>query len=742
MDEARQTFASEVEELLQQMEEALLTLEEDPSDVATLHQLFRAIHTIKGAAGIFGFDSVVAFTHPVETLLDALRAGERQLDEALLSTLLSCRDHVAALVAFVLDDESGSGALLPPSLAAAGATLLQQLQGDPPTATMATVANSSALIAAPTAREPLSNAVGDDAWVITLQFQQDALRNGLDPLSFLRYLQTLGELVEVITLTDRIPPAAEMDVESCYLGFRIAFRSQATKAEIEGVFEFARDDCDIRILPPHSHHHTYLDLLEQMPAGQLQQLGQMLVAIGAITERELAVSLQQQSQQRTATGDSSVSPPIGEILVARQVVSQPVVEQALKRQEQAREQSRHIRVDADRLGQLINLVGELVIAGAAMRLLVDRHHLSDVDEVVSGVEHLVEEIRDHALQLRMVPIGDTFSRFRRVVRDVSHELEKQIVLQIDGAEAELDKTVVEKINDPLTHLVRNALDHGIESPPQRQAAGKPPQGTLHLNAYHESGHIVIEVKDDGAGLDPDQIRTKAESLGLIKPDQHLSRSEIFRLIFEPGLSTRQQVSNLSGRGVGMDVVKRNIEALRGSVEIDSERGIGTTVTIRLPLTLAIIDGFRVAAGGENYVLPLSMVEECVELPPQRGVDEPHHNFINLRGELLPTLRLQHFFADTPAATTHPIGSRESLVVVRFGRIRAGLVVDSLHGELQTVIKPLGELFQNIRGISGATILGNGAIALILDVQELVRLAHDRGEQHTGNPSLKMLRGVA
>ncbi|QEP44346.1 chemotaxis protein CheA [Ectothiorhodospiraceae bacterium BW-2] len=733
MDEARQTFATEAEELLQQMEDALLSLEDNPDDLETFNSVFRAMHTIKGAAGIFGFDPIVEFTHPVETVLDAIRSGERPLEAALITCLLDCKDHTATLVDFVLTSDDLTA--LPEELKQAGERLLEQI-GQSASRELAPAAGQTVNSSHDEGRSDTDENRSDN-WIISLQFKADALRNGLDPLSFIRYLQTLGTIEDILTVTSSLPEAEEMEPESCYLGFRIAFNSSADKAAIEAVFEFAQEDCDIRILPPNSKQQHYLEILEQMPESEVHQLGEMLLEIGAITEHELESSLQLQStskQSVAADVDSEIEGerrrPIGEILVEQKVVSKPIVEQALKKQEKAREQARHIRVDSAKLGQLINLVGELVISSAAMRLLVERHQLGDVDEVVSGMEHLVEEIRDHALELRMVQIGETFSRFRRVVRDVSQDLGKRIELQITGGESELDKTVVEKINDPLTHLVRNSLDHGIELPQERKAKGKPEVGTLSLNAYHDSGHIVIEVKDDGAGLDPDKIRAKAEAIGLVKPDQSLSRAEIFRLIFEAGLSTKQQASNLSGRGVGMDVVRRNIEALRGSVDIDSELGMGTTITIQLPLTLAIIDGFMVGAGGENYVIPLSMVEECVEMESDEWQIDPNRQYINLRGEVMPYMRLRHFFGEGDNARRV---KRESLVVVRFGRVKAGFVVDTLFGELQTVIKPLGKVFQYLQGVSGATVLGSGEIALILDVQGLVTLAHARGQRYQQRP---------
>ncbi len=733
IDDARQTFAQEANELLHEMEDALLSMEESPEDEEYLNSVFRSMHTIKGAAGVFGFDSIVAFTHPVETVMDSVRNGDRSVDSDLIAVLLECKDHTAALVEHVLNGEEET---LPPDLQATGDELLARLTGEAPAAGTAVVEASDNL------EKETNGEASSDNWVISLQFGPDALRNGLDPLSFLRYLKTLGEIVEIITLSHDIPSAEKMDAESCYLGFRIAFNSDADKSAIEAVFEFAQDDCDIRILPPRSKQEHYLELLQELPEWHISRLGEMLVDIGALTKRELEASLGEQYQtnelagQRTGeeeAGEKELVPskPLGEILVERKVVGKPVVEKALKKQEASRErasqEAKYIRVDSEKLGQLINLVGELVISSAAMKVQVERHGLSDVEEVVYGVEHLVEEIRDNALQLRMVQIGDTFSRFRRVVRDVSKELGKEIELRITGGETELDKTVVEKINDPLTHLIRNALDHGIESPAVREEQGKPATGTVFLNAYHDSGHIVIQIKDDGAGLDPEKIRAKAEAIGIVQPDQQLSRQDTFRLIFEAGLSTKQQASDLSGRGVGMDVVRRNIEALRGTVELDSELGEGTTVTIHLPLTLAIIDGFLVAAGNESYVIPLSMVAECVEMDESSWSLNEDSSYVNLRGEVLPFLRLKEFFGGEEALEQEqPTASIErehqSLVVVRFGRNKAGFVVDELFGELQTVIKPLGKVFQKLRGISGATVLGSGEVALILDVQELIKQA--------------------
>ncbi len=717
-DDAKLTFAQEANELLQEMEDALLSLEEAPDDSELLNSVFRSMHTIKGAAGVFGFDAIVDFTHPIETEMDRVRNGERTIDADMIAVLLECRDHTINLVDHVLnsDDEA-----ITEELSSRGEELLNRITGQSGSA-LSTVEDNRL-----EKDEPGESS--HDYWLISLEFGADALRNGLDPLSFLRYLKTLGEIDSIVTFLHDMPAAEEMDPESCYLSFRIAFNSDADKKSIENVFEFARDDCDIRILPPSSRLEHYMELLNSLPETELNRLGEILIDIGAVTETELNRALSDQGLSRPGQDevDTAEPKPLGEILVERKVVDKTVVDSALKKQEKTREkvaqEAKYIRVDADKLGHLINLVGELVISSAAMKLQVESGGHTEMEEVVSGVEHLVEEIRDNALQLRMVQIGDTFSRFRRVVRDVSKNLGKEIDLVITGGETELDKTVVEKINDPLTHLIRNSLDHGIEMPDVRQGKGKSPAGTVHLNAYHDSGHIVIQIKDDGAGLDAERIRAKAEALGKIQPDQQVSKQDLFRLIFEPGLSTKQEASDLSGRGVGMDVVKRNIESLRGTVEVDSELGEGTTITIHLPLTLAIIDGFMVGAGHENYIIPLSMVGECVEMEDGGWELNEERRYVNLRGEVLPYLRLRDYFSipqefdDELASRTH-----ESLVVVRSGRSKAGFVVDELFGELQTVIKPLGKVFERLQGISGATVLGTGEVALILDVQELIHQA--------------------
>jgi two-component system chemotaxis sensor kinase CheA len=706
LDDALQTFIAESRELLQNMEDALLRIEQSPEDDELINAIFRAAHTIKGSAGLFGLDYIVAFTHVAESVLDRVRNNELRIEGELVAVLLSSCDHLVELIEHLA---SGGG---DPTVEIQGKseTLIVRLD-----LYLSDAMEKNTGVAIPADDYHYTSEGGGevetDLWHISLRFGLDVMRNGMDPLSFIRYLSTLGDVQHIVTLLNHIPPVSEMDPESCYLGFEISFKSNADKTTIEGVFEFVREDCLIRILPPRSKITDYLRLIDELPEENLR-VGEMLLRCGTLTPSELDTALRLQHGDGTA-----VQRPIGEVLVEAQMVQQPVMEAALEKQKQVKEhkntEANLIRVDADKLDELINLVGELIIAGAGTNLIAQRTGIADLLESTATLSGLVEEVRDSALKLRMVQIGATFNRFQRVVRDVSRELGKDIELVISGAETELDKTVVEKIGDPLTHLVRNSMDHGIESAETRLAHGKPAKGTLKLNAYHDAGSIVIEVSDDGGGLNKQRILKKAIERGLVNEGDNLSDREIYNLIFEAGFSTADTVSNMSGRGVGMDVVKRNIAALRGTVNLDSIEGQGATVTIRLPLTLAIIDGFLVGVGAAVYVIPLDMVVECIERAAWENAGGDGR-YLNLRGEVLPYLRLREHFE----VTGEP-ARRENVVVVRYGEHKAGLVVDRLIGEFQTVIKPLGKVFNKVSGIGGSTILGSGDVALILDVPGLM-----------------------
>jgi two-component system chemotaxis sensor kinase CheA len=656
MQEAQQTFVAESRELLEAMETALLEMagaqDQTQVDAEAVNAVFRAAHTIKGSAGLFGLDRIVRFTHVMESVLDRVRDGSLALHDDLVALLLSCADHSKRQIDAVDSATLHSDDMLEADGKPLMAGLQCWLDG-----------SAAAPLQPPPATAAEAAATAQD-WRIALRFGPEVLRNGMDPAAFLRYLTKLGEIESIVTQDDMLPAFEAYDAEVCYLGFEIRFRSSASQAEIAAVFEFVQDDCTLRIEPANS------------------------------------------SAVEAARADKATPSPV------------PMREARAAREAKPADRP-SVRVDADKLDRLIDQVGELVIAVASANLAARRVRSVELQECNATLASLVQEVRDSALQLRMVKIGATFSRFQRVVHDVARELGKDIALQVSGEDTELDKTVVEMIGDPLTHLVRNAMDHGIEPTEARLAKGKPAQGKVLLNAFHDSGSIIIEVSDDGGGLKRDRILAKAVERGLVEAGKPMSDREIYNLIFEAGFSTAETVTNLSGRGVGMDVVKRNITALRGSVDISSSEGAGTTVTVRLPLTLAIIDGFQVGVGRSVFVIPLEMVDECVAYSAEAG-----HEYTDLRGQVLPFIRLRDLFelGGEPAV-------RQNIVVVKHAEQKFGLVVDSLLGEVQTVIKPLSKMFARVMGISGSSILGSGDVALILDVPALLKQTQTTPARH-------------
>jgi two-component system chemotaxis sensor kinase CheA len=739
MNAALGTFVLEATELLSEMETGLLALEQDVADEESINSVFRAAHTVKGSAGLFGLEHIVRFTHVVESVLDRLRGREIPVSADLIGILLPCKDHIGILIdAVALDPLAAATSPMTAQQAESGSALLAWLEpflhdqpGDP-------AAGDQTAGEGPAVPGKMH---------LSLRFGAESLRNGMDPLSFVRYLSTLGEVVDLTTVADLLPEPEQMDPECCYLAFEVTLSTQATVETVEDVFDFVREDSDIRVLTARSSPADYADLVASF-GPQAQGIGEILVRTGAISAADLregirgrgladgqeggAVPIQRSgdaagsatgsglgSPASNAPGDgtgdgglnSGPEPAAGSAGTATANVEVAASTPLRRAGDRGAGEAQTIRVDAGRLDRLVDAVGELVIAGAGAGLRASLIGDEALQTALDEVMRLVEEVRDGALQLRMVPIGTTFSRFQRIVRDVSAALGKDVELIISGGDTEVDKALVEQISDPLTHLVRNALDHGIELADVRLAAGKPARGTLRLNAFHDSGSIVIEVQDDGGGLDPDRVLAKAIERGLVESTAVLSEKDIHNLIFEPGFSTAAQVSDLSGRGVGMDVVKRNVAALRGTIDVESRPGKGTTLRIRLPLTLAIIDGFLVGVGGATFVIPLDRVVECVELP----VRSQRRDCMDLRGEVLPFVRLRSLFSVEGEAQR-----RENVVVVEYAGTKTGLVVDTLKGEFQTVIKPLGALFGHVQGVGGSTILGNGDVALIIDVPMLVR----------------------
>ncbi|HKN10046.1 MAG TPA: Hpt domain-containing protein, partial [Pseudomonadota bacterium] len=514
MEMLRQTFIAESRELLRAMETALLQLEKAPQDSELINAVFRAAHTIKGSSGAINFDAIVEFTHAMESVLQLIRSGEIIIDSALIALLLKCGDYLSSLLDCLATDEA------PIELSGeAGRRLLADLNTWLPAASRSHPAPEPT----PDSREArIRGGTLVRAWHISLRFGPDVLRFGLEPLSFIRYLGSLGEISAATTLFDAMPEASIMDAESCYLGMELDFSGPVDKETLEDVFEYLRDDCTIRILPAQSGISDYIAAINDLPENDAP-LGELLVTSGALTRRELkdALRLQRGLDAKRAGDGPERKTPIGKILVDQALVQEELVGAVLGKQDLIKKnkalEGSFVRVRADKLDDLINLVGELVIASAGASVVAERGTDGDMVEAASTLARLVEEVRDGALELRMVPIGETFSRFDRLVHDLGHELGKEVELVLTGVETELDKSMVERISDPLVHLVRNALDHGIEAPELRRQRGKSERGRLHLNAYHEPGAIVIEVSDDGGGLAREKILPRAIERGLVAP---------------------------------------------------------------------------------------------------------------------------------------------------------------------------------------------------------------------------------
>ncbi|MFG6466187.1 chemotaxis protein CheA [Roseateles sp. BYS87W] len=731
--EALPAFLSEAREQIENLEALLLQLEDQPGDTELLNALFRCAHTVKGSAGVFGLDAVVAFTHHVETLLQRLREGQVELTPALSTLLLRCNDQVRVLV-----DEAGGAAE-----DAQGAALREALVAELQTA---------AGVAAPSAPSGSTAAAADEParprrlWHVSVAFGPEVFRNGMDPLAVLNYVRGLGDVVHIVCDAAGVPTLEALHPESCHLSFVFSLDTEASREQIEDAFSFVREDCQLHVINPGASPAQFADLIDAMPDNP--RLGEILVAAGAISQAQLQQGLR--SQQAAAA--QGVPALLGELLTEQTGLAPQVVDAALRKQRQRAEpgatgaapgaagpaeDQRFIRVQANRLDAVINLLGELVIAGAGAALLARETQQRQLMEANEQISRLIEEIRNGTLQLRMVPIGETFSRFRRVVRDTAAELGKDVQLDIVGGETELDKSVVERIADPLMHLVRNALDHGLERAADREAAGKPGQGRLTLSARHEAGSVVICITDDGRGIQRRKVLERAWARGLVEPGVVPDDAAILRLIFEPGFSTAEQVTNLSGRGVGMDVVRSNIEALRGTVLLTSTEGEGATIEIRLPLTLAIIDGFLVAVGSSKFILPLDAVVEVIEgRAGDACLDDRGRGVVELRQQVLPVVSLRTLYAIEGNAAP-----RGSIVVLKSGHTRFGVLVDTLMGQHQTVIKPLGRLFRSLRGMSGSSILGNGEVALIFDVPALAHLAAEP-PQSRATPELPVERSLS
>lgn len=686
LDVHRQAFIEEATELIADLESSLLELESNSTDAELIAKVFRAMHTIKGSSAMFGFDGIAMFTHDVESVYDYIRKGQLAVSSSIIDITLAACDQVGKMLKtndalLPADEEKASELLKAFKKIAASCSTEKKEEQIKPQATLPAEAGEAEI-------RPVS------LYHITFKPSEQILVTGSNPLLLIAELRDMGESV-VITNTSAVPEIDVINPEYCYLSWEVILFTRSSLNTIKDVFIFVEGDSEL--------HISKIKEVKEIPAAEtLDDIG-LHFSSASLTPGFIPVEFLTNYFSEKAQGEKGQS--------------------GIKKTEAAESHGHEtdaassIRVSADKLDELVNLVGELVTIQARLSQLAMTAESAQMSAVSEEVERITWSLRDSALNIRMLPIGTTFSKFKRLVRSLSKELGKEVELTTEGAETELDKTVIEKMSDPLVHIIRNSIDHGIETPEQRISAGKPAVGIVHLSASQAGGNVIIKISDDGAGLNKDVIRQKAVSNGLASENAELSDNEIYTMIFMPGFSTAKTVTNVSGRGVGMDVVRKAIQGLRGTVEVQSQLGVGTTILLKLPLTLAIIDGLLVGIAGSSYILPLSSVEECIELLAGDRERSNNRNLVNVRGELVPYIDLrQHFML----AGKRP--DIEQIVIAGINSMRVGFVVDHVIGQHQTVLKSLGKVFRNVEGVSGATILGDGKVALILDINKLVEKA--------------------
>ncbi len=677
LSQFHQVFFEECHEGLDTMESELLNMDVAAVDYEIINEIFRAAHSIKGGSGTFGFSQVADFTHVVETLLDIIRSEQLDMKSEHIELLLKSVDCIRKMIN-ELEATGACDTKLALELKTQFSSILDNI----------CALNATSAISHQSLDQANIGAQSNSAWNIYFKPSVNIFRTGNDPLRMFRELSEMGEL-EIVANYDDLPSFSSLDSESCFLSWNLTLFAQVERDKIDEVFEWVADESDI-VIKAIDNNLTIEDpelpnIPEQREKEQLSNNTQ-----SGITSEPLPDSKPQTASPKT---------------------------------KDTKTESSSIRVDIDKIDSLINMVGELVITQSMLNELGNNFSASSLPKLLEGLEQLslhTRELQESVMQIRMLPISFAFARFPRLVHDMSKTLGKKVELAMLGEHTEVDKTVMEKISDPLVHLVRNSLDHGLELPDDRLSLGKDETGKITLNAFHQGGSIVIQIIDDGAGLDEDRILKKAIDKGLVKPTETLEPSQIHDLIFEPGFSTADAVTDISGRGVGMDVVRRNIQELNGTVEVESKSGEGCIFTIRLPLTLAILDGQLIKIGSQVYIFPLISIIESIE-PKDQMIHKVSDgcDVLKIRNEFIPIIKLWEVFN---IGTDQKQVAEGILVIVEGENIKVAVLVDDLLAQQQVVIKSLQENYKAVPGISGATILGDGRVSLILDISGLIKLA--------------------
>lgn len=669
MDNFKKKFIEEATEHIQDIEQALLELEQNPTDKPLIERVFRAMHSLKGSGAMFGFEKISEFTHNLETVYDLVRAEEMVITSELLNLTLASVDHLSALLK---EDANTSDAIMQQHQ-----RLLKQI-GD-----FIEADNSKKITVVE--QESTAETSSQKTYYISFQPYEDIMGNGTNPLFLLDELHSLGECI-AIPIIKKIPAIVEFDQNKCYTNWEIFLATDSDINAITDVFIFVEDDCELQV---NLISDTNL-LLNPIFTERIEEIRR--------TQKEMGVTQLQDFISQIVTTEALSTPKKDE--KASSVFKDQTISS--------------IRVSSDKLDQLMNLVSELVTTQARLSLYAENDGKPELLNIAENVQKLSRQLRDNAFSIVLIPIENMLTRFQRLVRDLSKELKKEVIFEAEGTDTELDKTIIENLTDPMMHILRNSLDHGIEIPSVRLEKGKPAHGKILLKAFYSGANVIIQIFDDGAGIDTNFIRAKAIQKGLISSEAVLTKKEILDLIFVPGFSTAANITDVSGRGVGMDVVKRKIADIRGEVEVESEPNIGTTLTIKLPLTLSIIDGLLVKIDDIHYVIPLSVIDKIYAIEHSKLM-KAFNNTIVLDGEQIPFFYLRHEFDLPESEETH-----EQIIVVRYEDKRVGLALDNVIGEYQAVLKPLGKHYKKQEIISGATILGDGTIALVMDTNKAIK----------------------
>ena len=700
MSSADQIFNEEANELIEIIEANLITLETSEDKSQSIEAVFRAMHTLKGNCGMFGLDNVADFLHNLETVYDWLRDNKLTADKNLIDTSLLALDH---LKKFILDPN-----LTNPSLLDKNQEVSEKVKA---------ILGFEESISSqkPASQEvPVQEEEADStekAYYLKVIPGEEVSQNGTQLLALVNELREMGQ-TRIFPKFSTIKKIKDFNPLQNYSAWEILLYSKNDINSIKDVFVFIEDESTIQIELLGNHSPFGSPEFDEWIAGNLLILQDQYCDTEILKAEYLKILQNNPVIEEKPTKTPEFSKPIEPVVPEKQsdTVKKPETDNRLGREISS------IRVSSDKLDGLLNIVSELVTTQASLSLYTNNHHTTELETISENVEKLSRQLRDVAFGMTLIPLRGIINRFKRLIRDTSNELGKEVDFQIYGDDTELDKNIMERLTDPLMHILRNSIDHGIESADERARAGKPETGTIIFKAFYSGANVHIQVKDDGKGLDEEKIRNKAISKGLISSTDSISRNDLFNLIFEPGFSTATKVTGVSGRGVGLDVVNKNISYLRGEIDIDSEKGIGTTFTIKLPLTLSIIDGLLVQIDNENFIIQLSAIKKVYEVPYSKLKNRFNH-IIVLDDLQIPYINLRNEF--DKLSQEDPQYS--SVIVVHNNEAEIGISVDMILGEYQAVLKPIGKYYRNQEFVSGATILGDGTVALVLDTDKLIEL---------------------